>query len=224
MIKGIIFDMDGVIIDSEPLYIDYDYNFFNNLGANISKEELLAFVGCPAKDITSKIIEKYNITSIPYEKILKLHSEGYELIITQNHKLTLCEGVMDWLQYFKNNNYPVAIASSTTKSKIGMVLERFNLKEFFNIYVGGDEVENGKPNPDIFIKAAQMLNLEPSDCMVIEDSKNGIKASKSAGCFTIGYLNNGENTQDLSQADIVFDKFGKEKIEMLEKVIVSQNR
>lgn len=223
MIKGIIFDMDGVIIDSEPLYIDYDYKFFNNLGANISKEDLLTFVGCPARVIISEIIKKYNITSIPYEKILRLHSAGYELILTQNHKLTLCEGVIDWLQYFKDNNYPIAIASSTINSKIGIVLERFNLKEFFNVYVGGDEIENGKPNPDIFIKAAQMLNLKPRECMVIEDSTNGVKASKAAGCYTVGYLNNGENTQDLSKADIVFDKFGKEKISMLEKVIASQN-
>jgi beta-phosphoglucomutase-like phosphatase (HAD superfamily) len=224
MIKGIIFDMDGVLVNSEPLYSEFEYKFFKNLGANVTIEYFEKYVGCSLKHTINGICKDFNINIMPLEDITNLYSKGTELIYSDNPRLKLCEGVVDWLEFFKSNDYPIILASSTFKNKIDICLERFDLKQFFINYIGGDEVNNSKPDPEIFLKACDELNLKPSECIVIEDSTNGIKAAKSAGCFAIGYLNKGQSCQDLSRADIVFDTFGKNKLPMLEKIIDEINK
>jgi len=219
MIKGIIFDMDGVLVNSEPLYHEFEYMFFKNLGANVTIDYFDKYVGCSLEHTINGICNDFNINSIPRESIFKIFSKGAELIYSDNPKLNLCEGVIDWLEFFKSNNYPMIVASSTYKEKVEISLDRFNLKQYFINYVCGDEVKNSKPDPEIFLKACGELNLKPSECMVIEDSENGIKAAKAAGCIALGYLNKGENPQNLSLADFVFDTFGKEKLPMLKKVL-----
>lgn len=222
MIKGIIFDMDGVIVNSEPLYNEFEYKFFKNLGANVTAEYFEEFVGCSLNHTINKICKDFNINIMPVEDIIDLFSRGAELIYT-NPRLKLCEGVIDWLDFFKINNYSMILASSTYRNKIEICLDRFNLKQYFPKFVGGDEVRNSKPDPEIFIEACDKLNLEPRECVVIEDSTNGIKAAKLAGCYTIGYLNKGQNRQDLSKADIVFDTFGKGRLPMLRKILEKIN-
>lgn len=219
MIKGIIFDMDGVLVNSEPLYHEFEFKFFRNLGADVTEEYFDKYVGCSLVHTINGICEDYNIDVIPKESIFDTFSKGTELIYSENPKLKLCEGVIDWLEYFKSNNYPMVVASSTYKHKVNLCLERFNLKHYFKNFTGGDEVKNSKPDPEIILKSCADLNLKSSECLVIEDSEQGLKAAKSAGCFALGYLNKGQNPQDLSLADIVFDTFGKEKIPMLEKLI-----
>lgn len=221
MIKGIIFDMDGVLVNSEPLYHEFEYKFFKNLGANVTLEYFDKYVGCSFSHTINGIYEDFNLNTIPREIIFNTYSKGTELIYSDNPRLKLCEGVIDWLDFFQENNYPMVVASSTYKNKVDVCLERFNLKQYFKKYTGGDEVKNSKPDPEIILKSCHELNLKPSECIVIEDSENGIKAAKSAGCFALGYLNKGQNTQDLSLADVVFDTFGKEKLPMLKKIISS---
>lgn len=219
MIKGIIFDMDGVLVNSEPLYHEFEYKFFKNLGANITPEYLLKYVGCSMEHTINSICDEFNITIIPREDIFKIFSQGVDLIYSSNKKLKLCDGVVDWLNYFKENNYPLMVASSTYTEKVKICLERFELIDYFKDYIGGNNVKNSKPAPEIFLESCKRLELKPSECMVIEDSENGILAAKEAGCFCIGYLNKGQNTQNLSQSDIVFDRFGKERLSLLEKFL-----
>lgn len=219
MIKGIIFDMDGVLVDSEPLYHEFGYKFFKNLGAAITKEYFDKYVGCSLGHTINGVCTDFNIDSIPREKIYELYLRGAELIYSDNPRLRLCEGVTDWLEFFKNSGYPMVVASSTHSHNVSTCLDRFDLKKYFQKYIGGDEVKNAKPDPEIIIKACGELGLSPHECIVIEDSKNGIKAAKAAGCFAIGFLDKGRNSQDLTQADAVFDTFGKEKLPMLKKFI-----
>jgi len=219
MIKGIIFDMDGVLVNSEPLYHEFEYKFFKNLGADVSLDYFDKYVGCSVGHTIDGICNDFNINTIPRESIYKLFSKGTELIYSDNPKLKLCDGVIDWLEFFKANNYPMIVASSTYTNKVDICLERFNLKQYFKKYIGGNEVKNSKPDPEIIIKSCQELNLKPSECIVIEDSEHGINAAKSAGCFALGYLNKGQNPQNLSYADVVFETFGNEKLPMLKKVI-----
>lgn len=223
MIKGIIFDMDGVLINSEELYRKYEYKFFKNLAPDFDINFLDKFMGTATRYLVKEVVDKYQITMIPEDKLLKMLDEGGSLIYTQNPKLKLCNGVLDWLEYFHNNNYKLTIASSTITDNIDVVVEKFGLEKYFKSYIGGNMVEKTKPEPEIFLKAAQLLDLKPEECLVIEDSANGLKAAKAAGCKTIGYLNEGLNTQDLKLADLVFDKFGQEKIPMLEKFIKKLN-
>lgn len=219
MIKGIIFDMDGVLVNSEPLYHEFEYMFFKNLGANVTIEYFDKYVGCSLGYTVNGVCDDFNITTMPRDSILKIFSRGAELIYSDNPKLTICEGIIDWLDFLKTNNYPMIVASSTYKEKVDICLERFNLKQYFINYIGGDEVKNAKPDPEIFIKACRELNLLPSECIIIEDSENGIKAAKLAECLALGYLNKGKNSQNLSMADFVFDSFGKEKLLMFKKIL-----
>lgn len=219
MIKGVIFDMDGVLVNSEPLYREFEYMFFKNLGANVTTGYFDKYVGCSLENTVNGVCDDFDINTIPRNSMVKIFSKGAELIYSDNPKLSICEGVIDWLEFFKANNYPMVVASSTYKEKIDICLERFNLKQYFLKYTGGDEVKNSKPDPEIFLKACNELNLKPSECMVIEDSENGIQAAKLAGCLTLGYLNKGQNSQNVTLADFVFESFGKEKLPMLKKIL-----
>ena len=219
MIKGIIFDMDGVLINSEELYKEYEYKFFKNLCGDVDLEYMDSFRGTATRYLVRAMVKKHNITAIPEEKLLKMLDDGGSLIYTQNPKLKLCDGVTDWLKYFYDCGYKLTIASSSLTQNIEFVLEKFNLQKYFNGYIGGDMVKKTKPEPEIILKAAELSGLKPEECIVIEDSTNGLKAAKAAGCKAIGYLYEGRNPQDLSLADIVFDKFGKDRIPMLKRFI-----
>ncbi len=219
MIKGIIFDMDGVLINSEDLYKEYEYNFFKNLAKDADEDFINSFRGTATRHLVKAMVEKHNIQTIPADKILEMLDNGGRTIYEQHPKLALCNGVLDWLKYFQSNGYKMVIASSNFKDNINYIVERFGLENYFEGFIGGDEVKNTKPDPEIFLKAADMLGLKPEECLVIEDSTNGLKAANSAGCKSIGYLSEGTNTQDLTCANLVFDKFGEEKIEMLTRFL-----
>ena len=99
--------------------------------------------------------------------------------------LSLMKGAVEILEYFKSKNIPMAVASSSFKATIEKKLRRANLYDYFKVFIAGDEVSEGKPSPETFLKAAEKLNLPPKDCYVFEDSSNGVRAGVAAGCFTI---------------------------------------
>ena len=110
------------------------------------------------------------------------------------------------------NKFKLAVASSAKRERIELVLNRFELTSYFDVIVSGYEVSNSKPHPDIFLKAAEKLKVDPKECIVIEDSANGIRAAKLANMFWIGY-NNPISNQDLSEADIIINDFNDFDIE-----------
>lgn len=120
--------MDGVLINSEELYKEYGYKFFKNLAPDVDVEFLDSFRGTTTRYLVKAMVEKHNITMIPEDKLLKMLNEGGSLIYTQNPKLKLCNGVLEWLEYFYNNDFKITIASSTITDNIDVVVERFNLQ------------------------------------------------------------------------------------------------
>lgn len=224
MIKGIIFDMDGVLINSKELYKKFEVNFFRNISSEIDIDFLENFTGSSTEALVDAVVKKYNITVLDYDTILRLLNEGEKLIYTQNPMLKLYDDIMMFLDYFVDNKYKIIIASSSSTETIKTVLERFELESYFSKYIGQDTVKNVIPAPDIFIKAAELLELNPDECIVFEDSTNGIKAAKEAGCTVIGFLNEGKNTQDIKLSDFVLDKFSKDRIPMIEKFITYCNK
>lgn len=222
MIKGIIFDMDGVLVDSEPIYQDFEYKLFNSLSPEIKKENIIKYVGCSMDKLVNGLCDEFNIKE-PRENIIKKLSEEALYLYKADPRLELSKGVIDWLNYFKDHNYPMIIASSTYKEKIEICIDRFNLKQYFHDYIGGSDVKNAKPDPEIFLKASSKLGFIPEECLVIEDSENGIKAAKAAGCLSLGYKNS-NNFQNLSQADIIFDSFGKETLPKLKSLLLEATK
>lgn len=121
-------------------------------------------------------------------------------------------GIIDWFKYLKENNYKMIIASSSYEPIIEYIIQEFKLDDFFVGYVDGNEVENGKPAPDIFIKAAEKLGLKNEECIVIEDSEHGITGAKKAGSRVVGFKQREDAEQDLSKADIVIEEFNKKNL------------
>lgn len=211
--KAVIFDMDGVIIDSEPIHFEVDMQTMEKLGVNISKDELNKYVGTTNEYMLTELINKYKI-----EKSIDEITE-YKINLTINKikdaKIDAIDGIRELLVELKNNNINTAIGSSSTRDLIDAVIEKFKLKSYFDYIVSGDEVKEGKPKPDIYLEASKRLNIEPSECIVIEDSKNGVLAAKNAGMKCIGFKNENSGNQDLSRADIIVDSIKDINIERL---------
>lgn len=208
--KLIIFDMDGVLLDSEKLYLDMNQTFFKTLGADISIEEHQTFVGISATKMWSYIKEKFNLSqSVDELKNLEKELKHKTLIETN---IVPTDGVIKFLEFLKRNNYTITIASSGLKKNIDLILEKLKIGHYFDFIVSGEQVVKGKPEPDIFLKVAGHYGKKPDDCIVVEDSTNGVTAAKAAGMFCIGYYNPNSGNQDLSRADVIIDSFKSEEL------------
>lgn len=201
--KAFIFDMDGVIIDSEPIHFQVDIETMKHLGCNMSKKELEKYVGTTNEYMLTDIKKNYNIKE-SIEEITEYKMKLTKRKIIESD-LEPIEGIKELLVNLKENSIPAAIASSSPIDFINIVVEKFKIRDYFQYIVSGEEVENGKPAPDIYIETAKKLGFDPKDCTVIEDSKNGVQAAKSAGMKCIGFANVNSGNQDLSKADIIVD-------------------
>lgn len=201
MIKAFIFDMDGVIIDSEPIHNQVDIQTLNQLGANVTKKDLEKYVGMVDNEKWALFKQDFNI-SISTDEIIDLQV-AEKVRIVQESNIEPIEGIKNIIIELKKNNVLIGVASSSPIIYIKEVLKKFKLDCYFDCIICGQDVSNGKPAPDIFIKVSNMLNIDPINCLVIEDSKNGALAAKAAGMTCIGYINPNSGDQDLSSADIV---------------------
>ena len=207
--KAVIFDMDGVIIDSEPIHFETDMETMKYLGCNISIEELEKYVGTTNEYMIADIKKNYNIKK-SVEEIINYKVEMVKNKVIQSD-LEPIEGIRELLIYLKKKNIPAAIASSSPKDFINVVVSKFKLQEYFKYIVSGEEVESGKPAPDVYIETAKKLGISPKECIVVEDSKNGVIAAKAAGMKCIGFQNINSGNQDLSKADIIVNSIGEIK-------------
>ena len=204
--KCIIFDMDGVLINSEPLHFDFENKLFKSLGITVSQEEHETFVGTTAKTMWTMIKQTHNLPFTVSELIIKGQSDFLKYL--ENHTpIKLIPGIEELLIKLKNSGYYIALGSSSPNKLINYILDKNNISKYFQIIVSGDDVVNGKPSPDIFLKTAELIDIKPVNCLVIEDSKNGVKAAKLAGMKCIGYFNPGSGSQDLTAADFILDSF-----------------
>jgi HAD superfamily hydrolase (TIGR01509 family) len=206
----IIFDLDGVLLNSEKLYLEMNQKFFKELGASISLEEHQTFVGISATKMWSYIKEKFNL---PYSvDELKEMEKGLKFKTLEGAELVPSEGVLDFLEVLKANQFTLAIASSGLRKNIELILGKLKAGSYFDLVVSGEEVARGKPEPDIFLKVSSHFRRSPGECFVIEDSTNGVTAAKSAGMTCLAYFNPDSGRQDLTKADFVFDHFEDKRL------------
>lgn len=202
MIQTVIFDMDGVIIDSEPVYFNIDKQMFEELNIAVSFEEHCSYVGTSSQNMWNAIIKKHGIADQPEELMRKEYSLYKEHLVNAND-LQPIDGVVELINELYKNNFKLVLASSSRMETIDIVLNKFKLVEFFMAKVSGSELAHSKPHPEIFLRSAQLIKSEPGECIVIEDSKNGVTAAKAAGMKCIGFLNPSSGDQDLKNADMV---------------------
>lgn len=201
MIKAVIFDMDGVIIDSEKDYKKIEREMYEKLGIDMSEEEALLSMGKVTTDWWREVVERHGLTLSP-EALADQEDQAYlDYLFSDETEKTMCPNVDDLLKALKERGIKTAVASSSLMNGINRVLSIFNLEEDFDARISGQEVAHGKPAPDVFLKAAEVLGVCPEECLVIEDSFNGIKAAKAAGMCCVAYLSAPEGLVDYSEAD-----------------------
>lgn len=207
MLKAVIFDMDGVIVDSEPFHFEVDKRVLKKCGFIANDDILNPYVGVSNPEMWKDLKDKYNL-NLSVEELLKLQSE-LRMDALNETKIVAIDGIKELLNELKQNKIITAVASSSSRFFIEAILETIRIRKYFTVILSGEEVQRGKPYPDIFLKTAEMLRVTPQECVVIEDSTNGVKAALSAGMKCIGYANLNSGVQDLSNASTIVDSICK---------------
>jgi HAD superfamily hydrolase (TIGR01549 family) len=215
MLEAVIFDMDGVLIDSEPFHLVVNEKIFSNLAINLSEDEYHDFIGTTHKDMWTTIKNRYNLPQGVPELVNMQVSGNIDYIKNEEIESIKIKGVTDLLSRISREKIKIGIASSSPTEVIDLVIKKLGISGYFSSVVGGEEIKRGKPAPDIFLKAAERLKKEPTDCIVIEDSKNGTLAAKAAGMKCIGFKNPNSGNQDLTKADLIIENYKSLNIKTL---------
>lgn len=181
-IKAVLFDMDGLMVDTESLSTEAFINSAKAQGYNMTKEETLKVLGFTKANIYQFWIDYFQGTNVDGKKLVDDHYEYIENVLytVGPEKMPYVE---ELLKYLRENNYKIAVASSSDTADIKNNLEKTKLEKYIDEIASGAEVENGKPAPDVFLLAAKRLGVDAKDCLILEDSKAGIKAGKASGAM-----------------------------------------
>ena len=200
MFKAVIFDMDGVIIDSEPIHFRVVKGFTNDIRFDITFRDWQELIGNKQKIIWTRLKEKHRLSQ-EVDDLVNEHRRRYMLEIETLTNEKPIEGVDILIKDLYTKCIKVALASSSPRNHIEAIIKKFNLTDYFQVMVCGEDVKEGKPSPDIFLHTAKIINTLPDECIVIEDSYNGVLAAKAANMKCIGFRNPNSGNQDLSKAD-----------------------
>lgn len=214
MIKTVIFDMDGVIVDTEPVH-HYAYNtHFKQLNIDVSPEMYASFTGNSTKNIFERLKLQFNLEN-DVQSLVETKRNLFNNAFDSKEDLYLLDGVEVLIKDLYQNGMQLVLASSSATVTINRIFNRFGLHKYFSHIVSGENFPKSKPHPAIFEHAAFLSQTPVENCIVIEDSTNGIKAAKAAGIYCIGYDSFHSKMQDYSLADMVisdFKELGFEKI------------
>ncbi|MBI3552810.1 MAG: HAD family phosphatase [Elusimicrobia bacterium] len=203
--KAVIFDMDGVIVDSEKQWKLAEGPFFRRLVPSWTDHDHHKIVGLGVVDLYHWLVDEYAITQPKEEFLKECHALAEDIY---GRKVVYTEGVGAFLAMLKRNRVKVGLASSSPREWIDIVLNRFELKHEFGAVASGDETPGKtKPEPDLYLLCAERLGVLPHECVAIEDSAPGLKAAKAAGMFCAAFRNGHNDEQDLEGADYEFSTF-----------------
>ncbi|MDF2941654.1 MAG: HAD-superfamily hydrolase, subfamily variant 3 [Herbinix sp.] len=216
MLKAVIFDMDGVIIDSEPMHTRAAILALQKYNVDVSLEYIHGFIGSTTYYMCQKMIEDFKI-NVTTEELLKVNNEmKNQLLAAEGH--IVIPYIIDLMKNLYGNGIKLIIASSSPTAAIEEVMNTLKIKDYFDGFISGMMVAHPKPAPDIFLEAAKRLGVDPSECLVIEDSSNGVSAAEAAGITSIGFVNPNSGNQDLRKAAILVEGFDEVDYEFINKV------
>jgi HAD superfamily hydrolase (TIGR01509 family) len=208
MLKAVLFDMDGVIVDTEPLHRKAYFKMFKDMNIDVSEEMYTTFTGKATLPICQDLVDGFKLTEAP-ETLVKCKRKHFKYLFENDDTLQLLDGVLDLIKDYYRNGLTLVLASSASMPNIDRIFERFDLNQYFVAKLSGADLKESKPHPEIFIKAAAAAGEAREHCIVIEDSANGIKAANDAGIFVIGYDSKHSTDQDYSKADKVVSNFSE---------------
>ncbi|WP_343663921.1 HAD family phosphatase [Chryseobacterium mucoviscidosis] len=215
-LKAVLFDMDGVIVDTEPLHRKAYFKTFNDLGIDVLEELYASFTGASTKRVCETLIQEFNLKQT-YEEIAKTKRDYFKEYFYNDEEFDLISGVRELIQYYYDNGIKLILASSATMATINMVFEKFELEPYFRGKISGADLKESKPHPEVFLLAAEMANEPVENCMVIEDSTNGILASHRANIFCAAYRSPHSKNQDYTLANIVVSDYAELELDKISK-------
>jgi len=213
MIKGFLFDLDGVIVETAIFHYKAWRKMANDLGFDISEEFNEGLKGISRMDSLNLILEHGNIVLTESEKMdwATKKNEHYLTLVSKMTANDILPGVKEFFTQIKQTDIKIALGSVSKNAK--MILEGVGLINEFDAIIDGTKITKGKPDPEVFLKGAAELGLSPDECLVFEDAVAGVEAGKNAGMMVVGI----GKTEVLTKADIVFSSF--EKIDLKQLLI-----
>jgi HAD superfamily hydrolase (TIGR01509 family) len=206
MIQTVIFDMDGVIVDTEPVHRYAYFQQFGELKIDVTEEMFTSFTGNSTRNTFQKVKDIFQLDH-DVEDMIQRKRTIFNDAFDKKEDLELLAGVENLIKDFHQKGMQLILASSASKVTIERVFNRFKLHNYFTHIVSGEDFPKSKPHPAIFEHAASLSIAPKENCIVIEDSTNGIKAAKAAGIFCVAYNSFHSKDQDLSEADVIINHF-----------------
>ncbi len=218
-LKAVLFDMDGVIVDTEPLLRKAYFNTFKDLNITVSEEFYTSLTGTSTKKATSMIKEEFDLEVSP-EEIATSKRKYFKHYFDTDPEFDLLPGVRELIVHYYENRIKLVLASSASMNTINWVFEKFDIGQYFMGKISGADLEESKPNPEIFIKAAEIAGESKENCMVIEDSTNGIIASHRAGIFCAAYKSEHSKLQKYDLANIEVSDFSDLELSNIQQYFI----
>ncbi|MEA1877704.1 MAG: HAD-IA family hydrolase [Bacteroidota bacterium] len=199
-VSALLIDLDGLLIDSESVYHEVGYQMSRELGKVLNKDIITKQMGRSPYESLDIYRKELGITDYTTHELVdwrdRMMMEAYSI------NIDMMPGGLELLEQARGK-IKMAIATGSTRNLVDIVVEKLSLNDFMQHIQPSDEIENGKPNPDIFLECARKLEVKPEECIVLEDSSNGCLAGKRAGCYVIAVPTEYTDHQDFSMADIV---------------------
>lgn len=182
MFRGLIFDFDGVIVDSHPVHTRAWRKFLHSVGRTVSEEQLQFVLDGRKRDD----ILRHFMGELDADQIVEYGRRKEQFFRDEAAQVRTIHGLRGFLRDLDFEQQAMAIASSGSRSRVHFLLDLLDLKKLFRVVITGDEVEQGKPHPAVFLRAAQQLGMDPSELMAFEDAVSGVRAARSAGMMCVG--------------------------------------
>ncbi|SKB38552.1 beta-phosphoglucomutase [Salegentibacter holothuriorum] len=213
--KGVIFDLDGVIVDTAKFHFLAWRKLANDLGFDFTEEQNEQLKGVSRVESLKKILEwgELELSKTEFKRQMALKNENYLSYVAKMDEDEILPGVQKVINYLIKNNIPFALGSASKNAR--NILKKINLLEKFDAIVDGNDVSKAKPDPEVFLIAAEKLNIKPENSIVFEDSVAGVQAANNAKMMSIGI--GGQKT--LGEANYVFTDFTEIDIEFIEKLL-----
>lgn len=209
--------MDGVIVDTEPVHYYSFRQHFRELNIDVSDEMYATFTGNSTRNVYERLKQHFALEE-DVERLIDIKRAIFNDAFDSKEDLYLLDGVEDLIRDLHRNGMQLVLASSSAKVTIARIFNRFKLHEYFSHIVSGEDFPKSKPHPAIFEHAAMLSGDPIENCIVIEDSTNGIRAAKAAGIYCIAYDSEHSKFQDLSEADEVIRHFNELNFERVQNI------